>query len=367
MKIEVSFSAPVQDSHQETTPSTILGFRSNHHQGFLPLEEPEDQVKLEQETISDVVEFFQGLFGCLLKSTVFVDGGKLSMAGLLYLWSLGLILVGTTRVTLETDHDPASNLPYQLTDGGKFDTDLVRGPETSSHQDDNIFIKFSTKFTHPPSVIVALSRLEIDRDNGANMRIHAFVEDLYEDLFRLHSRTWYGTILYRAGYNWLSVSPDHPLFQAGSFYIDYKDRKDDQYKIVSTNITFKHPYKTPPKVVLWLNALDFCRSCSERVVANATNITKSGFTLQLIPSGDAKLWGAGAAWFAHPADTPGISSGFVSLNDTLTGVVRFDKKFHIPPRRVMVGSRWIKMAGVGSKWSMRRYQNLEWGFALRHG
>ena len=87
MKIEVSFSAPVQSSHQETTPSAILGFRSNHHQGFLTLEEPEDQVKLEQKTIaiSDVVEFFQGLFGCVLKSTVFVDGGKVSMAGFLYL------------------------------------------------------------------------------------------------------------------------------------------------------------------------------------------------------------------------------------------------------------------------------------------
>ena len=85
MKIEVSFSAPVQGTHQETTPSTILGFRSNHHQvrsnhyeGFLTPDKPEDQVKLEQKTISDVVEFFRGLFGRVLKSTVFVDGGKLS-------------------------------------------------------------------------------------------------------------------------------------------------------------------------------------------------------------------------------------------------------------------------------------------------
>ena len=218
MKIEVSFSAPVQGSHQETT-------RSNHHQGP---DGPEDQAKLEQKTISDVVEFFQGLFGCVLKSTVFVDGGKLSMAGLLYLWSLGLILVGTTRVSLETDHDPASNSPYQLTDGGQFDTDLVRGPETSSHKHDNIcinrkfstqfniFIKFSTQFTRPPSVIAALSRLEIDRDNKANIRIRSMVEDLYKDLFRLHSCTWADTILYRAGYNWLAVSPDHPLLDRKS-------------------------------------------------------------------------------------------------------------------------------------------------------
>lgn len=225
----------------------------------------------------------------------------------------------------------------EILDWGTFDTQLMRPPNTQCpntpcHPHNHMFMKFSTKFTTPPVMILGLTSLEADRGN--NVRVSATVEDIHNHIFSAHIRTWDGTKLYRAGYTWLAMPGGHPQFQSGTVDIwDAGDWHADKL-VMHHDVVFPHPYQAPPKVVMWLNLLDFGYVNNERVMTFATDVTRTGFTANINTWGDTKLYGAKISWFAYPARHPEICSG--TLQGT-SGVVGFEKKFTRPPTTVLVG------------------------------
>jgi len=242
----------------------------------------------------------------------------------------------TTKIVVEMDKlgDCTGKTPTTpgVLEGGTFHTQQVRHPSTHYRHHDHIFNKFSTKFSEPPAVIVGINSLEIDR--GANVRVHATVEDVQDCVFGAHIRTWLNTRLYSAGCTWLAAPRGHQCFQVGTFDTTRSYSPTNPQQLTHHNIVFQHPYEAPPKVVVWLNKLDLSRDHNERVIAFATDITEAGFTVHINSWDTTVLYQAGISWFAYPSGYPGICSG--NMVGT-SAVVSFERKFAKPPKSVLVG------------------------------
>jgi hypothetical protein len=74
-------------------------------------------------------------------------------------------------------------------------------------------------------------------------------------------------------------------------------------------------FSSPPKVVVWLKALDTQTGKNVRIWARAKNVTSTGFDLTIDSWADSKVYYAAASWFAHDASKTDIQSGAVSTQD----------------------------------------------------
>lgn len=228
---------------------------------------------------------------------------------------------------------------YDITDGGEVDSDMVRAGlrEVQHRLGDHLFVKFKTRFTEPPSVMLGLSYLHTDRSR--HVRIIGTAQTIFEDLFEVYSRAYADTILYAVGFTWFAFPKyEHSnlLLQMGSFCTTQDHPWNVKQNLTQTWVAFQSPYKLPPKVVIWLTQIDSDKSYNERVMAFATDITPEGFNLHINTWGDSFLYAAAISWFAYPVDTPGICSGVLQPTKETAGIVRFDKPFTRPPRRILV-------------------------------
>lgn len=80
-------------------------------------------------------------------------------------------------------------------------------------------------------------------------------------------------------------------------------------------ITFARPYTAAPKVVIWLKDLDMAKGKNKRVAAFATNITPTGFTININTWGDSILYSGAASWIAYPSNKAGVTSGTYNTLD----------------------------------------------------
>ncbi|KAF8436674.1 hypothetical protein BGX38DRAFT_1214242, partial [Terfezia claveryi] len=239
-----------------------------------------------------------------------------------------------TKLVVDMDNLKAHAMQETLAVGMPIVAQVLKGgtwhSDTQYRVHDHKFIKYSAEFPDPPAIIIGINSLEIDR--GANIRVKATVEDVHEHLFGAHIRTWLNTRLCSAGCTWLAAPRGHPYFQVGTFDTTkvYSPRNPQQ--LTYCKIVFKHPYEAPPKVVVWLNKLDLSQDNNGRIIAFATDISATGFTVHINTWHNTELYQAGISWFAYPSGYPGICSG--NMVGT-SGVVRFERKFSKPPSAVL--------------------------------
>lgn len=240
---------------------------------------------------------------------------------------------GINRILIDTappSKKANSPIVFDTTDSGHFHTDHVRHPSMTSYRlHDHIFVKFSTKFASAPNVITGLTENVTDRK--WNVRIKAGADKVHKHAFHLNIWSYSTTRLYHASCLWFAVPANDPHFQAGGLELGGKNTMLKHCKV-----SFGHAYESPPKVVIWLNHIDFDNTRNERVTAFATDITTTGFTAHINSWGDSILHSTGISWFAYPFGTPGIRSGDVLVEKDLSDMVTFEKPFNKPPRRVLV-------------------------------
>lgn len=238
-------------------------------------------------------------------------------------------------ITGAKEHERPVAPAREMLDWGMFDIQLMRPPNTDTRHHNHMFIKISPKFATRPAIMLGLTSLEADR--GAGVRVQTTVENVHKHIFGAHIRSWEDTKLYRAGCTWLAMPDEHPHFQIGSFNTwDDPAWKPEKY-VTHREVVFAHPYEVPPKVVLWLNKLDFCCQRNEHIMTFASGVTRTGFTAHIHSWGDTYLYAASISWFAYPDGYPGICSGTVLPETGTSDVVEFEKKFENTPTAVLVG------------------------------
>lgn len=199
---------------------------------------------------------------------------------------------------------------------------------------------------------MGLNSLDVDRKS--NLRIQALMDDVSGDpnsstKATVHLNAWFDTVLYSAGCTWLDVWRRDRDVQFGEYSTG--DMSENPGK-PSIQVKFDRPYASSPKIVVWLKTLDVDNKANCRVKAHATDVTTSGFKLNLETWGDTILHKGTATWIAHPSTRSNITSGTFNTMDIRAWdkpqaengtSITFDKKFERPPR-VLVALNWLDVA-----------------------
>lgn len=196
----------------------------------------------------------------------------------------------------------------------EFFSTLELRPSDRPQKEASMRKQFPRTYKSPPSLAVGLNSLDVSKD--FNIRVKAFADNVTKSSAEFHLDTWADSILHSASCTWFRKPSDDKEFQIGKFNTLADHSWDTPKAKTSHQVKFKHPYKAPPKVVVWLNQLDLAKGTNWRVAATATDITAIGFKLNLESWSDTIMHSAGAAWIAYPVDRKGVVSGTFSTLET---------------------------------------------------
>ena len=174
---------------------------------------------------------------------------------------------------------------------------MQKAPQTSKA------ITFSKPFSQPPGLSLGLNYLDLG--NESNVRIQAYASDITSNGFRVHVDSWSDTTLHAGGVSWLNLTSDHLECQHGQF----RAPADARSRLFSHDIPFARPFVSPPKVVVFFNALDLDKETNLRLKTYATNISSTGFTIHIESWHTTVAYGAAAGWIAHPENLTHVFSG----------------------------------------------------------
>ena len=225
----------------------------------------------------------------------------------------------------------------------------------------------SRTLTLYPRKEVAVGLHTIDADAGSNIRFRASATEIGENDFKISFNTWNDSKIHKGGASWLRVLADDPIFQVGYWTKDpcgawaNGNENTTNKKTYSDNIKFARPYDDPPNVIVWLSAFDSFKEQQWHIQAEATNITKEGFTINAHVWDDVRIWLFEVCWISHASNAAGITSGTFSRDATgpNTGTITFPKPFTGAgaPRLIMAingfnfGNTKNLRAKVGGKWT----------------
>ncbi|KAA1472305.1 hypothetical protein DENSPDRAFT_897123 [Dentipellis sp. KUC8613] len=174
-------------------------------------------------------------------------------------------------------------------------------------------ITFSNLPVVPQILPFGLNTLDIDRNN--NIRVVAEKQDIGQEGFKLSLNTWSGTTLYSAGASWLELPQEEKEFQWGEFStLEVHSRSQPQLS-TSQWIAFKREFTQPPHVVVFLSGLDMLGSRDWRVNVTATDVTRSGFRVQVDTWADSVLYCGNVGWIAYPQGRLDVVSGRADTRD----------------------------------------------------
>lgn len=162
--------------------------------------------------------------------------------------------------------------------------------------------------------------------------------------------------------SWLRALPNDPNIQIGrrTFGAPYPAGK--QLPLGNqVEVDFTRAFTAPPKVLVWICALDFSKSYNWRLRATATDITKDGFILHADTWDNTILYKADVSYVALAQENlPGLQTGSFSTADVRgpgwvnanSGSAKFGKAFEKVPR-VVAGLNMFELGcGRGFRVSM---------------
>lgn len=229
-----------------------------------------------------------------------------------------------------------------VVDAGQFNTQEVRAWNKPQLANKNSKL-LQKKYPNPPVIALALTWL--DFDSSKNIRIRAEATDITTTKFTAGLNAWADTVLYSAGMSYLELGPSFHYVQAGFF--DTRDvRPWHDPKLTNLKrISFSKPFQgSAPRVVCWVNSMDFDHSKNCRLVVSVSDIDTSGFTANINSWHDSVLYGAGMTWIAYPSNQKGVASGTFNTQDVrpwnkpaaeTSGAVSFGSVFNSTPKLIM--------------------------------
>ncbi|KAI8650653.1 ZnMc domain-containing protein [Fusarium keratoplasticum] len=231
--------------------------------------------------------------------------------------------------------------PADAFDAGQFNTMEVRPWDKPQANNDKV-IYYQTKYDAVPEIPLGITSLDISKD--ANIRIRALANDPTTEKFKASLQSWADTTLYSASMTFLEKSSRFSYIQTG-VYNTQETRPWNQPQLTqSKRINFKTPFKSPPKVITWLQSLDMDKKKNWRIKVYPTDIDAKGFTIHADSWADSILYSAGVTWLAYPADQQGVASGKFSTQDVRpwdkpqhenSGVFNFQQPFSKAPKIIM--------------------------------
>jgi len=176
-----------------------------------------------------------------------------------------------------------------------------------------IEVEFPHKFMEPPGVAIGLK--EINLVSGFPV-VKVGVCEVSKENFQLDIHRP-KEVAADVACNWMAIDTDDPDIQFGysSTTNLTKILNLEQSSEYYDSVNFQRPFKSPPKVVIFLNDFDLTRGVIPRIAASVSTITTSGFYLTVKSWKQTQIHSAGVTWIAHSGDRADISSGTISTHD----------------------------------------------------
>ncbi|KAG8686492.1 hypothetical protein FRC11_008868 [Ceratobasidium sp. 423] len=202
---------------------------------------------------------------------------------------------------------------------------------------------FKVITTNFPATIFPIGINLLNIQKKCNPRIRAYVDNVapadsnYSRFIgRINLDTWGDTRLIAAKCTWLDTSMHSLDFQFGSFSSG-KMSGADATGSKTIDIQFTRPYQIPPKVVIWLTALESDCSTTTRLGTSVDNVTTTGFRLCVYTWYSSIVYDATVSWIAVPSDNPVMTAGrFMAAeagpSKAFQQKLIFDKPFKRIPR-----------------------------------
>ena len=232
--------------------------------------------------------------------------------------------------------------PQPAFDAGQFSTMEVR-PANQVPQHNSQVEYYFEKYDAVPRLALGLTSL--DFSSKANIRIKAEATEATKESFVVSLDSWSNSVFISGSLTWLEISAKRfGYLQTGTFSTTEVRPWSKPRAETSKRIHFATPFSAPPRVVVWLNALDISHDHNCRIKAYASNVDAQGFTLHLDSWADTIMYSSGATWIAYPADHAGVASGTFSTTDVVpwnkpkqevVGKVAFPKAFKGTPKVIM--------------------------------
>ena len=222
------------------------------------------------------------------------------------------------------------------------DTGTFIDSSSNAKASDNVY--FQKPYVAAPRLPVALTMLDISKD--ADITISAKVDNVTKDRFTIHTDSWGDTKRYNTGASWIELAPYNFEYQNGEILFTPNGEAE-----MTSAIKFSDQFPTPPAVEVFLNALEMGKENAWHVLANATDVTTTGFNLNLKSWADTDLEHARVAWVALPADRPNVFGKNAGTEYKLStrqssGTVSFGSTFSKIPR-VFFGLKSISLGNDG--------------------
>jgi hypothetical protein len=186
---------------------------------------------------------------------------------------------------------------------GTFNTLDVRPYRMQQTPETSKAITFSKAIFPPPGLSLGLNYLDLG--NESNVRIKAYASDITSNGFRVHVDSWSDTTLHAGGVSWLNLASDCLEYQHGQF----STPTDAHSRLFSHDITFARRFVSPPKLIVFFNALDLDKETNCRIKTYATNVSGTGFTIHIESWHNTVVYGASAGWIAYPENLTHVFSG----------------------------------------------------------
>lgn len=170
-------------------------------------------------------------------------------------------------------------------------------------------VGFPRPFIGLPRLCHGIRRLHMSKEKTV---IQSEIPFFTKEWANCHFIAWKPSALYNAVGHVLALAPSDLDFLTGEHL---RNIWADPKAPASVRIHFERPFVTPPKVVVFLNRIEFNHEHNWRVITTASDIDEKGFTLNIKTWSDTVLWAARTCWIAYPEDRERIFTTSVSTMD----------------------------------------------------
>jgi len=186
--------------------------------------------------------------------------------------------------------------------------------EANSHdphpQENSTFIPLPpNQFTHPPTIIPWLNRLDLSSTNDRNHRIRSSISGIRPDGFTAHLDTWGDSLLHGAGMAWIAFPAHKRGVDAGTFATADVRLWHEPRAVTRGRVRFREGFVRGlkagggmgrPVVLAALSMLDCAGNADLRVevVVREEEVDEEGFWWEVRSEGESTCYAAACGWIA---------------------------------------------------------------------
>lgn len=167
-------------------------------------------------------------------------------------------------------------------------------PHEVISEDTAVEVKFGVTFDCVPAIVVQLAA--IDAASANHKRISTWVSDESCEGFRLHTRTWDGSITWNVKVSWIASSEPCSVQMGTQWFGDWPRHDVAEQEV--RRVDFARPSPCVPDVAVGMAMIDAQGDQNLRIMSHSRSAKSTGFELSCGSKRPSTTWGIRLSWVA---------------------------------------------------------------------